>query len=535
MKKLRSPLMLIILLISSITATGCKDEMQSTQQAAEPGKPVVITTAKALRDYDILKSEDTIDNNPITRWARERLGIIQKNKWVLTDQNQAMATRVKLALSGNEELPDILFLSDKDIPDLLESLVKSGKFMDIGQAFEAYASPRVKEAFRHNPDVWRTVRLEGKAWGLPQISDDKVGSPILWIREDWLQRLRLSPPDTLEAFEKVLDAFSNGDPDGNGKKDTVGLALGGKNSLNGWMGDASLLFGAYGDQPYQWNRSQKDGKLIYGSIEPSMRPALERLHQWYASGYLDPDFGTHDEQEAVKLFMSGRAGIISGPGWMGGWPLSEMQQAGIAIKPIPFPQGPGGRVNKIGSQISYGAYFFRKDFAHMDLIFKYWDHVYGSLVEDPNSDFLYGYGEGYDHIRKDGEVIYDFPGGNSSTLGNFFLVGPGSVPTNVLHGESIEERVLRGSISTPYEKKSAAKSSRLFLEGMVVGNTQVKYSHPNQFVGPFTPTMSLKWPLLNKLEKDTFLKIVYGKQLPDDFDSSSSNGRSRAAMRLPGR
>lgn len=46
------------------------------------GEPIVITTAKALREYDILKGNDTTENNPITRWARERLCVVQTNQWM---------------------------------------------------------------------------------------------------------------------------------------------------------------------------------------------------------------------------------------------------------------------------------------------------------------------------------------------------------------------------------------------------------------------------------------------------------------------
>ncbi|TBL77324.1 ABC transporter substrate-binding protein [Paenibacillus thalictri] len=478
--------------------------------------PVVITTAKAMHHYGKLRFGDTTENNPITRWARDRLGIIQTNKWIVTDQNEAMATRVKLALSSGEELPDVLFLTNHEIPELLDDLVASDRVMNVEDAFAKYAPPRVKEAFEQNPDVWKTVTLYGKRWGLPQISDGKVGDPILWIRQDWLDRLHLQAPATLDELEALLDAFTNGDPDGNGKRDTVGLALAGKNSLNSWMGDASFLFGAYGEQPYQWNRGQ-DGRLTYGSIQPTVKTALIRLADWYRKGYLDPDFGTHDEQKAAALFAEGRAGIVSGPGWMGGWPLGESIPAkeGAVFKPYPYPAGPDGKIGRIGSRPSYGSYFFRKGFERMDAVFAYWDQMLGHALEDLDSDFAIGFGEGYDYIHKDGQVVYDFPD-VTSTISDYLLFAPGS-PPNPVH-ESIESRVFRGHIQNVYEQKLASTASRLYLEGRIVGDMQLKYAQKNEFIGPDTPTMSTQWPLLTKLEKETFLKIVYGKTAADSFD-----------------
>lgn len=498
------------------------EQTSPAHSAGAPGKfdpPVVITTAKALRDYDKLKYNDTTEDNPITRWAKERLGIIQMNKWIVTDQNDALSNRIRLALSGGEELPDVLYITNHDIPGLLEDLVNSGRIMSIEEAFEAYAPARVKEAYEQNPDVWKTVSLQGKRWGLPQISDGKIGDPILWIRQDWLDRLKLKPPATLDELEHVLEAFTNSDPDGNGERDTVGLALAGKNTLNGWVGDASFLFGAYGDQPYQWNR-MADGTLAYGSVQPSVKQALARLADWYDKGYIDSDFATYDEQKIMSYMTDNKAGIISGPGWMGGWPLGESSQAaegdsGPVFKPYPYPSGPDGKIGRLGSSISYGSYFFRKGFERMDAVFAYWDEVYGYFLEDPDSDFIHGFGEGYDYIVEDGEVKYDFTD-MTSTISNYLLVAPGNPPNETR--ESIESRVYRGSITTPYEKKLASTAARLFLEGRVIGDQQLNYSQKNEFVGPNTPSMALHWPVLTKLEKETFLKIVYGKAPVDAFD-----------------
>ncbi|MFC3770062.1 hypothetical protein [Paenibacillus sp. GCM10012303] len=490
----------------------------NSEAERSPLPPIVVTTARVLSDSDLdkMKEPDTIDDNPISRWSIAKLGIATSNMWVLADE-AALEKKVRLALTGEEELPDVLLLNNRILSRLLDELVASGRFADIGVSFERYASPRLKEAYALNPDVWKTVRVGGKLWGLPQISDGKVGDPILWVRQDWLDRLGLAVPTTLNELTAVLDAFTNRDPDGNGKDDTIGLALAGKNSLNGWIGDASFVFGAFGDQPYQWNR-MPDGSLAYGSVQPGMRDALAVLAEWYGRGYLHPNFGTYDEQSASSLFADGQAGIISGPGWMGGWPLSEVPQGPDmpVFKPIPFPSGPDGNIGRRGSNISYGSYVFRQGFEHMDAVFRYYDEVFGALIEDPASDFLHGFAENYDYKRVGDEVLYDFPG-KTSTISRQLLVALGSTPPGVIRGESIEQRVYRGKIDTPYEKRLAATSSKLFLEGSIVSDQQLDYARKDEFVGAPGPKMRAKWPALQDMEKKAFLKIVYGNEQPDSF------------------
>jgi len=514
-KKVKSAIAAIWIgaMLTACVQGAVPEAVHTNDPVASAGKlsfdpPVTITTAKALRDNDKLQFGDTPADNPITRWAKEKLGIIQTYKWIVTDQNDALVNKVRLALTSGEELPDVLFLTQHEIPELLPELAASGQIMSVDRVFEQYAPKRVKEAYAHNPDVWRTVTLDGKRWGLPHISEATLGDPILWIRQDWLDRLKLKAPTTLDELERVLDAFTNDDPDGNGLRDTVGIAVAGSNTLNGWMGDVSFLFGAYGEQPYQWNRSG-DGSLAYGSIQPEVGQALDKLRDWYDRGYVDADFGTRDEQQAAELFVSGGAGVISGPGWMGGWPLSEADLPEGAIRPLPYPAGPGGRMSRVGTRQSYGSYFFRQGFDRMDAAFAYWDAVYGVYLEDPDSDFRHGFGEGYDYIVENGQAVYDFPGVNS-TVSNYLLFAPGA-PAGVLPEGSLESRVYQGYRRTPYEQKLAATSSRLYLEGRLIAEQQQELSRSEQFDGPQTATMRQKWPLLQKLEKETFLKIAYGK------------------------
>lgn len=485
--------------------------------------PVTITTAIALRSSDTLRNGDTPENNPISRWMRDTLGIIIKYKWTVTDADNAMKTRVQLALTSGEELPDILAVS---YDDLLANLIESGKIQPIDEAYDKYATERVKYAYDQNSIVWNFVRKDGQKWALPQIADGFVGDTILWIRQDWLDRKQLKAPTTLQEFEALLEAFTNGDPDGNGQPDTYGVAIGGNSGfqapLQDWMGDMQFLFGQR--QPYVWLKNA-DGKLTYGSIDPVVKQGLGVLQDWYKKGYLSPDFITHNAEKAAGEFTSGQCGMIFAPGWCGGWPIGDAVTAAqkdgrvFDAQPYPIPSGLNGDIGRNGSTMSYLAYVFRSGFDRMDAIFRLWDIRYGSTIEDPDYPFAAGI-EGYDVITMDGKPSWnsaDIPDG-SVDLSRFWLLGTGNTPPRVMEGPNIYERVMSGDMDSVYEQKLNAMNGELFIKGTATVFLQMDKDVPILFVGLPTKTMVSSMANLKTLDETTQFKIITGEKPLDYFD-----------------
>jgi putative aldouronate transport system substrate-binding protein len=511
----------------SASPINSSEESPSAQPEPQPNDrtkfdpPVTITAALALKPSDKLRNGDTPEDNPITRWFKDNLGIVTKYKWVVTD---SLETKVRLAMTSGEELPDVLYTSGT----LFEDLVDSGKIQSIDEAFEKYATARVKDSYIKNPEIWNLVKRNGKIYGLTGISNGIVGATVMWIRQDWLDKLSLKAPTTIEEFEAVLDAFTNQDPDGNNKNDTYGLALGGNTGYyhptSNYMADTSFIFGQ--DQPYLWIKGE-DGNLQYGSTLPGVKDGLAKLQEWYKKDYLSPDFGTQDAAKAMADFTSGKAGIAFAPGWSGGWPIGTAvtEAAGknqtIDIKPYPLPSGVNGEVGRQASLLSYGIYVFREGFDNMEAIFKYWDTLYGCAIEDPECPFDKGYGEGYDYVMKDGKPDWTSVPDGVVSLNAYLMLSPssGTAPMNVMEGPSIYQRVAAGNLNNVFEQKLAASNGELTIEGFAVANEQLPQDVPNSFYGANTTTMKERWDQLSTLEEQAFLQIIYGKQPPEYFDT----------------
>lgn len=484
--------------------------------------PVTISTAIAIRDLDKLRNGDTYEDNPLTRWYRDNLGIQTKYQWLLTDQGDALNQKIRLAMASGEQLPDVLPIDDNV---LLNELIESGQIMPIDEAFEKYASPRTKEAYAKNPDVWTAVTKDGKKWGLPQISDGNIGDTIMWIRQDWLDAVHLRAPETIEQFEAVLEAFKQAYPD------KIPLALSGKalQPLAGYMGDAQFVFGA--TQPYIWDKGA-DGKLRYGSVQPAFKDGLAKLKSWFEKGYIGKEFATHDEQKAASLFTSGEAGIIFGPGWMGAWPLEDTSKnvPDAVVKPYELPSGVDGAVGRIGTRLVYITYVFRKGFEHMEPLLHYYDVSMSGLLEDPDSPFAAGQGEGYDYVKKDGEISWDVPDGAVEL--RYTIATVGNTPPGMIEGDNIFERVAAGKRDTIYEQKLASSSSPLYLEGRIVSLKQLDKARRNLFIGAPVKTMVSKWPLLTQMESEVTISYIYGKTSDAELDQFFRDWLSKGGQQI---
>jgi putative aldouronate transport system substrate-binding protein len=123
------------------------------------------------------------------------------------------------------------------------------------------------------------------------------------IRQDWLDKLGLKKPATIDEFYTVSKAFKENDPDGNGKADTFAIGVAKGSKFDG-------VFGAYGVLPWFW--VEKDGGLKWGASQPEVKEALATLQKWYKEGLIDPDSIIQEGKAAEQKFVNSKYGIYGG-------------------------------------------------------------------------------------------------------------------------------------------------------------------------------------------------------------------------------
>ena len=204
-------------------------------------------------------------------------------------------TNVTLA---SDKIPDLMVVNEKS-PSFIKA-AEAGAFWDLSGKLDKY--PNLKPA---DEQTGKNTQVNGKTYGIYRVRP-LLRSGIV-IRKDWLAKLGLQEPKTVDDLYAVAKAFTERDPDGNGKKDTYGLIIpkwpGGYASASPYD-VVETWFGA----PNGWG--ERDGKLVPGFDTPEFLTAERWLRKWVSEGLVNPDFATLDSANWNDPFVQGKGGMI---------------------------------------------------------------------------------------------------------------------------------------------------------------------------------------------------------------------------------
>ncbi|QKE72882.1 extracellular solute-binding protein [Arthrobacter citreus] len=184
-------------------------------------------------------------------------------------------------------------------------------------------------------------------WNLIKYKGDKIygvfnkfeGGTLPIIREDWLEKLNLKEPKTLDDYYNVFKAFKEQDPDGNGKNDTYGLSTAGLNDIQGFLSAAGVKYKYVIDE---------NGKRTIPIATEKAVPVLEWFAKLYKEGLIDPNFATNDTGKMRELFLTDRVGTVTyWDAWVGMFnniKKVDDPNTSFVAKGISGAEGPDGKV-----------------------------------------------------------------------------------------------------------------------------------------------------------------------------------------------
>ncbi|MEK8131015.1 extracellular solute-binding protein [Paenibacillus filicis] len=325
-KKMFASAVAVTLLSSTLAA--CGGDTPSAQQPSDGSSPKANTEERTVRMMLNLVGGKKPDENPLFEKEIERL---TKIKATIDKPASDFEQKLMAAIAGGEKY-DLLQttkgtmnkLIDQGALTPLDDMIKNSKVL---------SNPDVVPAFS-----WDTVKGEdGKIYGVTMKDE---GGTLITVRNDWLKKLNLPDPKTLDDYYNVMKAFAEQDPDGNGKKDTYGLSLAGSGSAF----DLQPFFSAAGlKQRYV----KKDGKLDVPYSTDAAIPIYEWLHKLYKEGLLDPNFATNDTSKMRNMMLTDRAGmVVYWDGWVSGFNSNRKikdPNTTFQVKGLPGIPGPDGK------------------------------------------------------------------------------------------------------------------------------------------------------------------------------------------------
>lgn len=508
---------------------GASKDNQNQASAADDGPlgkydpAIEVSFVRDLSDVvennvlGVLKGE-TIDNNRWTQLYEDELGIKIKYDWVVkgSPTSDQYLQKINVTLASGD-LPDVIPVNATQ----LKQLADSDQIEDMTELYEKYASPFTKKVLsEEGTSVFDAATFDGKLMAVPQLESSMERAMYIWIRTDWLDKLGLKPPKTMADVLAISKAFTEGDPDGNGKQDTFGLGVT-KDLWGGAMGLEGFMAG-YDAYPNIWVEDAS-GKLVFGSTQPEVKKALQVLQDMAKNGQIDQEFGVKDGGKVSEQISAGKIGMEYGEQWNSIWPLQLNRDNDPNAQWQAFPiVSESGETPKVPLKFSTTRFFaVKKGAAHPEAVIKMFNlHLEKNWGETAEFDKYFAPPE-------------------AESVWQLSPVTPYPVKKNVDAFRAIDAArkagdfsTLTGEAKTIQEKLEAYASGssdgfalwgweRIYGEEGSMGIAD-HYDKNNQFlrekfVGAPTPTMVERKATLEKLQNEVFVKIILGDPI-DKFD-----------------
>lgn len=542
--KRASSLVLAALLVAASLA-GCQnsDKGNNSSAAATANAPaweeamttpfgkypetVTYTVGQTASNYSMLDGtpyeKDNATDNVWTRYFKEKLNVQNIAKFEAndgTDYNQKVSMAI---VSG--EIPDIMVVPDYST---LQQLYENDLIADLTEAYNNTASDRIKEIYdSYGGRVLENAKFDGKLMAIPT-TEISHGPGVLWLRKDWMDKLGLKEPKTLEDVENIITQFIEKDPGGNGPGKTVGLVVDNENvaGISGGQYSLNNIFSLYGAYPKQWI-DDGSGNAVYGSIQPEMKPALTKIADMYKKGLIDRQLAVRTGDDRKALLTGGKSGSFL-DNWWGSWTVADTLKLNPDAEWVSYvaPQSEDGSLTMFTGNPSSSYLVVRKGFEHPEAAVKMVSLQFDYQRYQEKDEATLKEFEDYSNLNVGGSPImvnidyYDAFYRNVDIMKEALETGDASklISNNDINAYNSYKRYLDSvkKGEAPDWVAWAGYASSISTASMVK-EANIKEVNP-VFFGT-TPSMSLKWPTLSKMELEMYLRIITGDQTPDAFDN----------------
>ncbi|MDD3336469.1 MAG: extracellular solute-binding protein [Eubacteriales bacterium] len=299
MKKMLSLLLVLCLMLGLASAVA--ENADPYGRYEEP-----ITISFLTKDFKTgTTSYDS--TNPDRRSATENAWITAYKDYLnvevkrtVAEDDTALNAQINTAMASGD-LPDVIICSKQ----MFYTLVENGICQDLQAAYDSYLPTSHYFANAVSDELIATGRVDGQLLGFPITNNWYNSTQLLWIRQDWLDKVNMTAPTTIEEMMTVAKAFQDAKLGGD---DTIGLGLANDDSQYDFRG----ILAAYGAVYETW-MPQADGSYVYGNVSDQMKDGLLKLQEIYKAGLVKPDFAV--SKIIGEEVANGRVGMYYATAW----------------------------------------------------------------------------------------------------------------------------------------------------------------------------------------------------------------------------
>lgn len=471
-----------------------------------------------------MPENDTYTDNAYTRYIKSVINV--QNVDVFEANDSQYDTNVSMVISMGS-LPDIMVVSSQDE---VEQLVEAGLIEDLTESYNNCISDRIRKMYESYGDSLKDmVTYDGKIMALPEtnITD---GPNLVWLRKDWMDKLGLSEPHTIDDVVNIVKHFISEDPENNGvdasgKPNTVGLAV--DTDVTGECGYSSeflldIIFACFGAYPKQWIMND-DGEIVYGSVTDEAKEALSYINSLYNQGVIDNDFLLRTSTNICELIENGLCGSFFGPWWAPNNPLANAvsRNPDADWQPYLIATDSDGTTSYHSQNPCYKYVVVRKGYEHPEIAAKMISVMFDKVRFDctDSEEFKNYYQINVEPTARPLSINVDYNNALSICYRNIDAAISGRKNPDSLE---LLERSFYDACSEYI--KNANKTSTQWAAYMsrikacsLIAQDNIKVVDSLYF--KTTDTMKSHWWRLKAKEKEAYLKIISGEEDISYFDT----------------
>ena len=422
------------------SADGTQESVQPSSEAAAGGTEAAAEkepiTFQIAASKHALSQCDDFNDKVVFQMAEEATGV--HIDWITIEDGAS--EKVNALLTA--DLPDA-FLGTVNENQIAASM---DSFMDVSGLLDTYAPHVVADYSKMQENgidllTWPDGSIRSLMTGL-EVNYENDGEAIMYINTEWLDKVGMEVPTTVDELYEVLCAFRDNDMNGNGDPDdeipmemtTANWAAQFNNLLNPWGIAAEL-----GSSDIDYGKMVKNGEVVSTFDTDEYRAYLDYMHKLYADGLLDEEgFAQTNDQFYAKL-QSGVVGCYYG--WMpysnfdedeaAKWVPVRVLQAEEDIVPVKSGKRDRLFANRTGFVITTAC-------EAPERLLEWWDYLSSST--EIKYTMRFGEKGGYWDIDENGQVYQKTPEGLTAdfTVENYKQTyGMNDVCTLILKDESI--------------------------------------------------------------------------------------------------